>query len=657
MAAEANASDESTLSIPPLDNVFLSTTTTTSSSSEVDHLNPNTNNNLSDLDFNFTFDDNCDLDFDFDFDDLYFPTETEHFIIPNTESEAATCDVHCDDAACGPVSSHESAANYPNSPDSSSEDYVVEQKVKLEEIGNGKVSYAAATKRKEIEGDCVIEEIMRTSKYRRSSSENASDVADSTDKEGMGGCVDDKRKARLIRNRESAQLSRQRKKHYVEELEDKVRSMHSTIADLNGKISYFIAENTALRQQLTGANAMCPPTAPIMYPPPPMGYHPWVPCAPYMVKQQGSQVPLVPIPRLKPHQPASAPKVKKTDTKKRSEGKTKKIASVTFLGLLFFMVLFGGLVPIVDVTFGGISTGGSGVFGSGFYDQHRGRVLRVDSFSNGTDKSTGSDGKCPNSGPEVKSKHSSGSDEFDRVGNASEPLVASLYVPRNDKLVKIDGNLIIHSVLASEKARAFQRPSGKENNSETGLAIPKHPAIGRHPHMYRNPSERPKALASDKLKDHMKSSAADGKMQQWFREGIAGPMLSSGMCTEVFQFDTSSASASGAIIPASSVSKRENDTQTNKGKRKRILRGLPIPLPGSNVNFTGEQAKRDNFTGNASASSVVVSVLVDPREVGDSDMVTPKSLSRIFVVVLMDSVKYVTYSCMLPRSGTHLVTT
>jgi hypothetical protein len=24
------------------------------------------------------------------------------------------------------------------------------------------------------------------------------------------------------------------------------------------------------------------------------------------------------------------------------------------------------------------------------------------------------------------------------------------------------------------------------------------------------------------LKDHMKSSATDGKMQQWFREGIAG---------------------------------------------------------------------------------------------------------------------------------------
>jgi hypothetical protein len=223
--------------------------------------------------------------------------------------------------------------------------------------------------------------------------------------------------------------------------------------------------------------------------------------------------------------------------------------------------------------------------------------------------------------------------------------------------------LIIHSVLAIEKGRAFQQASVKENNSETGLAIPKYPAIGRHPHMYRNPSERSNALspgASDKLKDHMKSSAADGKMQQWFREGLAGPMLSSGMCTEVFQFDVSSPSA---IIPASSVTntsgQRENSTRINNARRRRILRGLPVPLPGSN--FTGEQTRgnsqRDNFQGNTSASSVVVSVLVDPREAGDNNMITPRSLSRIFVVVLMDSVKYVTYSCMLPRSGTHLVTT
>lgn len=142
------------------------------------------------------------------------------------------------------------------------------------------------------------------------------------------------------------------------------------------------------------------------------------------------------------------------------------------------------------------------------------------------------------------------------------------------------------------------------------------------------------------------------------------------MCTEVFQFDVSPASSPGAIIPASTVSnvpaghRRNNATRLNKGRNRRILHGLPVPLPGSNYNITEEHVRKnsqkESFQGNKS-SPIIVSVLVDPREGGDSEvdgMIKPKSLSRIFVVVLLDSVKYVTYSCVLPRSsGPHLVTT
>lgn len=140
------------------------------------------------------------------------------------------------------------------------------------------------------------------------------------------------------------------------------------------------------------------------------------------------------------------------------------------------------------------------------------------------------------------------------------------------------------------------------------------------------------------------------------------------MCTEVFQFDVSPASGPGAIVPASSVSNisvedRQNATRFSKRKNRRILHGPPFPLNGSNQNISREnvesKSQKDSFQGNKSASSMIVSVLVDPREVGDGDVdstITPKSLSRIFVVVLMDSVKYVTYSCVLPRFGTHLVT-
>uniref|UniRef100_A0A5B6YWW6 Putative bZIP transcription factor family protein 10 n=1 Tax=Davidia involucrata TaxID=16924 RepID=A0A5B6YWW6_DAVIN len=565
---------------------------------------------------------------------------------------------------------------------------VVDQKIKLEELGNN-----CLLKRKKENEDANSES--RTSKYHRS---NGVDSANTPYGLDATSGDEEKKKARLMRNRESAQLSRQRKKHHVEELEDKVRTMHSTIQDLNTKISYIMAENASLRQQLSGGGgAMCPP--PGMYPHPPMapmGY-PWMPCPPYVVKPQGSQIPLVPIPRLKPQQPAKA---KKVETK----GKTKKVASVSFLGLLFFIILFGGLVPMVNLKYRGLQDGSNY---TRFYDQdqHRGsgKVLKVNGHLNGTDQNigmrlsnngkfgTGKDftnsnsihhGAGSNVEPKDRGSHPlAGSDEFVRLGNASEPLVASLYVPRNDKLVKIDGNLIIHSVLASEKAMASREAPGMKSGRETGLALARNlaPAIpvsernnGRHPLMYRSPTERQRALASGAAeKDNLKSKMADGKLQQWFLEGLAGPMLHSGMCTEVFNFDVSPASAPGVIIPATSVRNisaehHQNSTHLSKGKNRRILRGLPIPLPGSIHNITkehvGRKSEKENFHGSNSLSSMVVSVLVDPKETGDSDgdgMMGPKSLSRIFVVVLLDGVKYVTYSCMLPfkGSGHHLVTT
>lgn len=436
-----------------------------------------------------------------------------------------------------------------NCPSSNGEycDVIVDQKIKSEEIGKN-----CMTKRKKELDDGTAD--LRSAKYRRSS-----EPVETTDPQ-LGSCTvnddEEKRKARLMRNRESAQLSRQRKKHYVGELEDKVRALHSTIAELNSKISYMMAENATLRQQLSGGG-MCQPPPPGMYPHPsmaPMSY-PWIPCAPYVVKSQGSQVPLVPIPRLKqPQQPAPVARGKKNESKK-TEGRTKKVASVSFLGLLFFIMLFGGLVPIVNVKFGNVGEGVPGKLAfvdDRLYNQNRGRVLRVDRYSNlsnGVNIGT----PCGKSGtlnrlqyekgrdlkfnrPGKGSQHLHDSDESEKLGNASKPLVASLYVPRNDKLVKIDGNLIIHSFLASEKAMASRRASDKDKARETGLVIPRDliPALtipnirangGKHPTVYRKPGEPPKALTSGpahSLKDHIKATAADGKLQQWFREGLAG---------------------------------------------------------------------------------------------------------------------------------------
>ncbi|PHU26616.1 bZIP transcription factor 17 [Capsicum chinense] len=563
---------------------------------------------------------------------------------------------------CGSNIVNNSVTSSLNFVDSSIKCGLVEHKVKLEEV-NVKYSKCSSSilKRKKVSGDCL--DLKDVSKYQKS------DFVVECSNVNSGG-DDDKKKARLMRNRESAQLSRQRKKHYVEELEDKVRTMHSTIQDLNVKISYIMSENASLRSQMgcSSVALQMPPPPPGMYPHPGVMY-PWMHCAPpYMVKPQGSQVPLVPIPRLKPQAAAPPSKSSKKVENKKTEVKTKRVASVSFLGLLFFMLLFGGLVPIVNLRYSGLKEPltSRDFSRSGYSERHHGRVLAVDRLVNKSSYSGHHNGRdygdnCSRQGQRVNVQPNCnrGANEFVRSGNGSEPLMASLYVPRNDKLVKIDGNLIIHSVLASEKAMASHTNGDRKINVETGLTVSRDlpPAIpGRHPHNYRSPADGKRALGSgDKEK-------AKSTMQEWFLEGVAGPMLSSGLCTEVFQFDVSS--SPGAIVPAATVrnvstEEGQNATRT-KGRNRRILNGLSVPVSHNiSEEHEGRTGKEDDLAGNSSVSSMVVSVLVDPREAGDGDgMIGRKSISRIFVVVLMDSVKYVTYSCMLPFKGSiPLVTT
>ena len=254
-----------------------------------------------------------------------------------------------------------------------------------------------------------------------------------------------------------------------------------------------------------------------------------------------------------------APKAKKSDNKK-AEGKTKKVASISLLGLFFFIFLFGGLVPLVNIKFGDVGDNVSRMSTSAndrFYSQNEGKFWEVSGYRNTSGGEEGVRFSSGNQNPsrllyetgrrleetmrQQDSSYRMNSDDFVRKGNGSEtePLVASLYVPRNDKLVKIDGNLIIHSVLASEKAMATDTAhtdkSTKENvlvvsnNWDSALAIPE---VGRNrveqTHTYSSPTEQQKALASgsaETLKNHMKSTATDGSMQQWFREGLAGEMF------------------------------------------------------------------------------------------------------------------------------------
>ncbi|TKW36170.1 hypothetical protein SEVIR_2G423300v4 [Setaria viridis] len=469
------------------------------------------------------------------------------------------------------------------------------------------------------------------------SSESSSRSASGTDGIGKGKGEEDeaKRRARLVRNRESAHLSRQRKKQYVEELEGKVKAMQATIADLSTRISCITAENAALKQQLGGAAGAAPPPPMPMYPavyPLPM---PWMHPAYAM---RGSQVPLVPIPRLKPQQPAPAA----AEPPSKKARKTKKVASVSLLGLLCLVMLCGCLIPAVNRMNGSVDAGE----GAGFGPSHHGRVLAVEGPRDSVSDSI--DPKPPQA--------------------SSETLPALLYLPKNGKHVKINGNLVIKSIVASEKASS--RMSGYDGKSprnqgkeETSLAIPGYVAPLEAGEVMESTTGMKNKLMALAPTDGNTYREDDGLLPQWFSEAMSGPLLSSGMCTEVFQFDVSPSSAhANGIVPVysnamsnSSQNFTENlPSRPHTVKNRRISYSEAIPLRGSKSNDTDHlktTPKNESFGSTKPVSSVVVSVLADPREAGDGNgegRISSKSLSRIFVVVLIDSVKYVTYSCVLP---------
>ena len=82
---------------------------------------------------------------------------------------------------------------------------------------------------------------------------------------------DDRKRARLVRNRESAMLSRQRKKQYVDELERKYRHAQSANGELRRLAQRLIAECEGLRHHLALATGDPPVARGIIleHPPPP----------------------------------------------------------------------------------------------------------------------------------------------------------------------------------------------------------------------------------------------------------------------------------------------------------------------------------------------------------------------------------------------------
>lgn len=508
------------ISIPPLDPLFLSDSDPISmdaSISDLDFLLDDENGDFADFDFPFN---NSDDFFDFDL------AEPAAVVIPeeigNNRSNLDSSETRNGDGGLeGQADSVHSQVSSQGSKTIFVSD-TVDALSSPESSNHQKSSISKRKKEKEESGGEY-----RSCKYQKSDDKS---VATNNEEDND----DKKRLIRQIRNRESAQLSRLRKKQKTEELERKVKSMNATIAELNGKIAYVMAENVALRQQMAVASG-APPMNPYMAAPP-LPYQ-WMPYPPYSVRGYGSQTPLVPIPKLNP-KPVSSCRPKKAESKK-NEGKSKlkKVASVSFIGILFFVFLFGTLVPFMNVSYGGEggSFGGLSKYdGHRYYDEHKGKVLMVGDGSDVRRESGISEGNIHSSKRIHGERDSCGGVDYNAhpkvegrpssLSNASEPLFASLYVPRNDGLVKIDGNLIIHSVLASEKATALAKKNitASVKSKEPELTIPGALSSALAvPELRRNAALLPPSTAL---------SSEGKRLHQWFHEGGSGNYCSLCSC-------------------------------------------------------------------------------------------------------------------------------
>ncbi|WZZ05204.1 hypothetical protein YC2023_091125 [Brassica napus] len=97
---------------------------------------------------------------------------------------------------------------------------------------------------------------------------------------------------------------------------------------------------------------------------------------------------------------------------------------------------------------------------------------------------------------------------------------------------------------------------------------------------------------------------------------------------------------------------------THKGENNRRILSGGLPVSDSNLTKDQNSSSKENSDATKLFPSMVVLVLVDPREGSDGDIYGTKSLSRVFILVLIGGEKYVTYSCVLLQAEVfHLVTT
>ncbi|GAQ85622.1 basic region leucin zipper [Klebsormidium nitens] len=580
----------------------------------------------------------------------------------------------------------------------------------------------------------------------------------------------EKLQERLMRNRESAQLSRQRKKAYMEEMASRIRSLSTTVSELNTTIAHLSAENASLRHQL--AFYLPPGTAPPLpaVGPPYMaqtvpGMRPLYP-APGPIAYGGypgvmrpGYAPPVPIPRLSVQSAASA---KKATTKRGTSAKSKAkdapdgtkqpaskrmklpgkaAAGISAMALFCFaMVIAPASWHTSELTTGtavqpagfegfgvpGLKAGGrvlmslpegNGSVGAGGAGKGHGRggseVAHGMAMNGTTGEGVGSTlvnsslvwqqlvnasspfsvpprgNDAPGSQPWVLSRDRSGKVEGDR--SQVSGVVSGIVPERGDWIrnaVVVEARRAAGRIVADVALRksATSLMTSQEHERLKGiatLALAGRAETTRHAALpAAGAALADEGSGFDRYPERQTSN-------MWSFSGA--PFLSSAMCTELFQFadpavvnggsgrEARAAAEEAALAVAREQSlegaeakegvQKQNQTASLRGMGRKWKPKNPDAVPMPPVNGTRsqfdakaefedekqpERCEEGAFGCKNASSSVVVSVMVpqvgwerstfEPKK-GAS---TSKGLGQIFVVVLINSAKYVTYSCSVP---------
>lgn len=481
---------------------------------------------------------------------------------------------------------------------------------------------------------------------------------------GQGAAGDDeeqKRMARMQRNRESAHQSRQRKRMQMDEVEQRCEQLKQQNSQLNQLVGRLTSENMGLKQQLVN---VCHETGRPLPPPPLSAMHP------FAFGQMGLPMlvpaPKVPIQKMPASRPASVPSSTSSHqssqhpaniqpsgppAKARKRAKQAAGAGTVLLALFSFVVFLGPIGPMAGPSLNALGRSHAPLGpatqmvlpGPGSLMDHPsggGRVLMSVDGENVTDALPVS-----NETQLVLPINASFSGQAISLAEGSGDNGVLLEVLQDDGGVVQSGAAgqgwwsgLLDAAHVEPSRSIVLRPSNREAESQALQGLKDLAPLVLYSHWDQGLSQ---ARLPSGQSPWQKSLPGTDKDESSGLNGFHSPS----MCKEIFQFEAQETS----VVQATQHVQRYLAGGTSSMRGSGSIALPPVTQPSQDIP-SSRSSKRHKATIGCGEDDpdVVVSVMLPTKSQGATDNEFT-SLDQLYVVVLTPGVKYSTYSCLLPK--------